>query len=222
MKKQSNTWLVILILLNLPGDMQYKGDGIIIPLATPGPNSPGDIESFLYPMFQNMAMASEGIWIWDAVDSSYFVFRAYICIILRDMLGSAKLSGMAGHSAIFGDRFSLVQEACSKVSRGAKAQYYPMSPPDTDDKQYNSNCPAYDLNNLPMHTESHYWSTIEKLSEATTKKTVDDIVKTTGISRLPLCAASPAFSHPNFFPPDPFHLIYENCMAFIFDLWTKS
>jgi hypothetical protein len=61
MKKQSNTWLVILILFNLPGDMQYKGDGIIIPLATPGPNSPGDIESFLYPMFQNMAMASKGI-----------------------------------------------------------------------------------------------------------------------------------------------------------------
>jgi hypothetical protein len=63
MKKQSNTWLVILILFNLPGNMQYKGDGIIIPLATPGPNSPGDIESFLYPIFQNMAMASKGIWI---------------------------------------------------------------------------------------------------------------------------------------------------------------
>jgi hypothetical protein len=143
-------------------------------------------------------------------------------MILGDMLGSAKLSGMVGHSAIFGDRFSLVQGARSKISRGAKAQYYPMSPPDTDDKQYNPNCPAYDLNNLPMCTESHYWSIIEKLSEATTKKAVDDIVKTIGISHLPLCAASPAFSHPNFFPPDPFHLIYENCMAFIFDLWTKS
>jgi hypothetical protein len=222
MKKQSNTWLVIFILFNLPGDMQYKKDGIIIPLATPGPNSPGDIESFLYPMFQNMAMASEGIWIWDAVDSSYFILRAYICMILGDMLGSAKLSGMAGHSAIFGDCFSLVQGACSKISRGAKAQYYPMSSPDNDAKQYNPNRPTYDLNNLPMRTESHYWSTIKRLSEATTKKTVDDIVKTTGISHLPLCAASLAFSHPNFFPPDPFHLIYENCMAFIFDVWVKS
>jgi hypothetical protein len=222
MKKQSNTWLVIFILFNLPDDMRYKKDGIIIPLATPGPNSPGDIESFLYPMFQNMAMASEGIWIWDAVDSSYFILRAYICMILGDMLGSAKLSSMAGHSAIFGDRFSLVQGACSKISRGAKAQYYPMSPPDNDAKQYNPNRPTYDLNNLPMRTESHYWSTIKRLSEATTKKTVDDIVKTTGISHLPLCAASLAFSHPNFFPPDPFHLIYENCMAFIFDVWVKS
>jgi hypothetical protein len=181
MKKQSNTWLVILILFNLPGNMRYKGDDTIIPLATLGLNSPGDIESFLYPIFQNMAMASEGIWIWDAVDSSYFVLRAYICMVLGDMLGSAKLSGMAGHSAIFGDRFSLVQGARSKLGKGAKAQYYPMSPPDNDNKQYNPNRPTYDLDNLPMRTESHYWSTIKKLFEATTKKAVDNIVKATGI-----------------------------------------
>jgi len=86
----------------------------------------------------------------------------------------------------------------------------------------NPNHPTYDLDNLPMCTESHYWSTIKKLFEATTKKAVDNIVKATGISCLPLCAASPAFFHPTFFPPDPFHLIYENCMVFIVDLWVKS
>jgi len=42
-------------------------------MAIPGPNSPGDIESFLYPLFEDITWASEGIWIWDAVDSSYFV-----------------------------------------------------------------------------------------------------------------------------------------------------
>ena len=41
-----------------------------------------------------------------------------------------------------------------------------------------------------------------------------------GISRMPLCAASPAFLHPSFFPLDPFHWFYENCMAFIWDLWV--
>jgi len=45
----------------------------------------------------------------DAIDSSYFVLRAYICGVKGDMLGSAKLSGMAGHSAVHGDRFSLDQ-----------------------------------------------------------------------------------------------------------------
>ena len=50
-----------------------------------------------------MAQASVGMWTWDAVDSSYFVLRAYLCGVKGDMLGSAKLSGMAGHSALHGD-----------------------------------------------------------------------------------------------------------------------
>ena len=95
MKKQSNTWIIIILILNLPGELRYKTDGKFIPLATPGPNSPGDIESFIYLIFQQMAMASEGIWMWDAVDSSHFVNKACICMILGDMLGSAKLNGMA-------------------------------------------------------------------------------------------------------------------------------
>jgi len=48
MKKHSNTWLLILIILNLPPSC-YKTKHIIINLATPGPNSPGDIESFIQP-----------------------------------------------------------------------------------------------------------------------------------------------------------------------------
>ena len=46
---------------------------MIINFATPGPNSPGDIESVIWTLFQEMVMASEGIWMWDAVDSSHFV-----------------------------------------------------------------------------------------------------------------------------------------------------
>ncbi len=67
MKKQSNTWLMILIILNLPPSIRYKTNNVIINFATPGPNSPGDIESFIWPLFQEMAMSSEGIWMWDAV-----------------------------------------------------------------------------------------------------------------------------------------------------------
>jgi Transposase family tnp2 len=223
MKKQSDTWIIVLILLNLPGSIRYKGSSTIIPMAIPGPNPPGDIESFLYTMFQHMAEASEGIWVWDAIESSYFVLRAHLCIVNGDMLGSAKCSGMAGHSAVFGDRFTMVQGARSKITRGAKAQYYPISAPDNEKKEYNPNRPIYDFNNLPMRTEAEYWSTIEKLCKISNNAAeTSRIVRNTGVSRLPLCATSLAFSHPNFFPLDPFHLFYENCMAFIWDLWTGS
>ena len=223
MKKQSDTWIVAITLFNLPGDIWYKGYSTIIPMAIPGPNPPGVIESFFYVLFQDMTKASEGIWIWDAVDSAYFVMHAHLCMVTGDMLGSAKCSGMAGHSAVFGDRFSLVQGAHSKTTKRAKSQYYPMSPPDNDKKEYNPGHPTYNFNDLPMQTESHYWSTIEKLIKASNNaKVTSKIVRATGISHLPLCATSLAFSHPNFFPLDPLHLFYENCMAFIWDLWTES
>ena len=45
-------------------------------------------------------------------------------------------------------------------------------------------------------------------------------MKETGVSGLPICAASPAFSHPFFFPCDPFHLFYENCMPHFWDIWV--
>jgi hypothetical protein len=66
----------------------------------------------------------------------------------------------------------------------------------------------------------HYWETIRRLEAARTKKEHKDIMLDTGISCLTICAASPAFFHPSFFPLDPFHLFYENCMVHSWDLWV--
>ena len=83
MKKQSNTWILILIILDLPGDLRYKGDFVIVNFATPGPNSPGDIESFLYPLLEEAALGTEGIWIWSAIKSDNILTRWYITLISK-------------------------------------------------------------------------------------------------------------------------------------------
>jgi hypothetical protein len=201
MKKQSNTWLLILIILNLPPEVRYKSNNIIINFATPGPNAPGDIESFLFPLFQEMVQASEGIWTWDAIDSSYFMNRAHIVMALSDMLGSAKINGMSGHSALYGDRFTTVQGARSSLKKGAKSQYYPLAPPNNDLYNPDRPSPLYENHSLPYRRE-------------------EDISRATGVSRTPLCAASDAFLHPSFFPIDSFHLPFENCAPWFWDMWT--
>jgi hypothetical protein len=130
MKKQSNTWIMILILLNLPPELCSQSRHIIVSFATPGPNSPGDIESFMRPLLEEFAQLGAGMWIWDATISDYFLHRSYRVMALGDMLGSAKMSGMLGHSAVRGDRFLMVQGARSSTQSGSKAQYYPSSPPE--------------------------------------------------------------------------------------------
>ncbi|EDR04701.1 uncharacterized protein LACBIDRAFT_304028 [Laccaria bicolor S238N-H82] len=87
--------------------------------------------------------------------------------------------------------------------------------------KYNPDRPeAYNLANLPMRTAQSYWEIIKKLFAATSKTARVVITKSTGVSWLPLCAASRAFLHPTYFPLDPFHLFYKNGTAFIRDIWT--
>jgi len=218
-KKQSNVWIALLILLNLPPEIRYQTNNTIVTFIVPGPNNPGDLESFLYPLFVDMAKASEGIWMWDAIDSSAFINHAYICMVLGDMLGSAKISGMAGHTAVHGDRFSTVTAARSSTKKGSKYLYYPVSAPKNDEYNKGRPCP-YDLNSLPIRTEDKYWEAIRELSAAPSMKQCNEIVRKIGISRMPLATASPAFIHPCFYPLDPFHLFFENIMPFIWDIWT--
>ncbi|KAJ3513341.1 hypothetical protein NMY22_g15065 [Coprinellus aureogranulatus] len=221
MKKLSNTWVLILILLNLPPELRYKSENIMVAFAIPGPHAPGDVESFFYPLFQEFAQGSEGFWMWDAVDSSYFVHRFWAALANGDMLGSAKINGLVGHTGFLGDRFSLVLAARNCLpGQKAKALYYPISPPEND--KYNPGRPPHiDLLNLPIRSQKHYYETINKLTVAGLSARAQARITTqTGISRLPLCAASEAFIHPTFFPLDPFHLFYENIMTFIWDIWT--
>jgi hypothetical protein len=222
MKKQSNTWILILIILNLPPEVRYKSNNVIINFATPGPNSPGDIESFLFPLFQEMVQASEGIWTWDAIDSSYFMNHAHIVMALGDMLGSAKINGMSGHSALYGDRFTMVQGARSSLAKGAKSQYYPLAPPENDLYNPDRLSPLSESYSLPYRCQEDYFQTLDMLDKAKTKKERRELSKATGVSRTPLCAASDAFLHPSFFPLDSFHLPFENCAPWFWDMWTSD
>ena len=73
---------------------------------------------------------------------------------------------------------------------------------------------------MPIRTIENYWETIKRLDAVKCNKTqYGDIVKETGISGLSISAASLTFSHPFFFPLDPFHLFYENCMPHFWDTW---
>lgn len=223
MKKLSDTWLFIILIFNLPPEIRYLGGKAIFCFSTPGPLPPGNLESFVYPFFQEMAAASAGIWVYDAIDSSYFVLRASVVMCLGDMLGSAKLSGMAGHAAVHGDRFTMVKGARSSVKSGSKYQYYPINPPTAGDAApYNVGRLSYDFFDLPYRDENSYWQTIHDLNMAKNPTARAKLVTRTGVSRLPLCAASMAFIHPTFFPLDPFHLFYENCMPHLWDMWVSA
>ncbi|KAF9501282.1 hypothetical protein BDN71DRAFT_1380613, partial [Pleurotus eryngii] len=73
-------------------------------------------------------------------------------------------------------------------------------------------------------TEQDYWKTIHKLNTAEPDlKKQKAIITQSGILQLPLAASSKMFIYPSmFFPLDPFHLLYENCTVWLWDLLIKS
>jgi Transposase family tnp2 len=123
MKKQSDVWVLVVTILNLPPDMRSRAANIIIPLVIPGPSSPGNVESFIYVLYEELAKLSVGVWTYDALSEQYFLLKVYLCGVLGDMLGSAKLSRMAGHMAVHGCRFSMVEGARPSKDRGMVHHY---------------------------------------------------------------------------------------------------
>jgi hypothetical protein len=80
------------------------------------------VESFVYVLYEELAKLSVGVWTKDALTGNFFLLRVYLCGVLGDMLGSAKLSRMAGHMARYGCCFSMVQGA--RPGRGDIMLYF--------------------------------------------------------------------------------------------------
>ncbi|KIL55000.1 hypothetical protein M378DRAFT_18329 [Amanita muscaria Koide BX008] len=58
--KESNCWFFIWILLNLSPEIRYKKKYILPGGFIPGPNKPGNLESFLLPSFRHLSALQKG------------------------------------------------------------------------------------------------------------------------------------------------------------------
>ena len=102
----SEAWIFIWIVHNLPPNLRYKKRLVIPGAVVPGPNKPGDIDSFLFPsLYHVAALQREGLRIYDASVDSYIARSSPLIIFATaDSLGGAAMSGMVGHSGKFGCR----------------------------------------------------------------------------------------------------------------------
>ena len=120
----SEAWVFIWIVHNLPPNLRYKKRFVIPGAIVPGPNKPGDIDSFLFPLLYHVAaLQREGLRIYDASDNSYIPHsKPLIVFATADSLGSAAMSGMVGHSGKYGCRLY-----CNMPSRHhtGDGHYYP-------------------------------------------------------------------------------------------------
>ena len=89
----------------------------------PGPNNPKDLDSFLWPLVEEMLHLEVGLESWNAATQQTFKLHACITIITADMPGREKLMQMKGNRAYRYCNYCL----CHGIYNGAI--YCPFSPP---------------------------------------------------------------------------------------------
>ena len=96
--KKSNCWIYLWIVVNLAPDKHYKIRNILLGGVIPGPEHPGDLDSFLFPGLAHVsALQCKGLPIWDSYRRVRVDTLVYILLVLADAITMYYLSGSVDH-----------------------------------------------------------------------------------------------------------------------------
>ncbi|XP_031131839.1 uncharacterized protein LOC116033221 [Ipomoea triloba] len=94
MSSRHSTWLVLLVVYNLPPWLCMKRKYIMLSLLISGPKQPGnDIDVYLAPLIEDLKMWNEGVSVYDVYSRSNFTLRATIFCTINDFPAYGNLSG---------------------------------------------------------------------------------------------------------------------------------
>ncbi|KAF8579577.1 hypothetical protein K439DRAFT_1620447 [Ramaria rubella] len=102
--KQSDCWILIWILMDLGENVWYKKTHVLPAAVIPGPNNPGDIDSFFFPSYHHILALQrdpEGLRIWNAIDDTVFKSRLFFFMSTADGLGSVHFTHLVGHHGAY-------------------------------------------------------------------------------------------------------------------------
>ena len=129
----------------------------------PGPNNPKDLDSFLWPLVEEMLHLEVGLESWNAATQQTFTLHAYITIITADMPGREKLMRMKGNRAYRYCNYCL----CHGIYNGAIYCPFspPSNPPNTIKDEVKLQWRTYDRVNLPMRNNKKFREDSKHISE---------------------------------------------------------
>ncbi|KIJ59683.1 hypothetical protein HYDPIDRAFT_32907 [Hydnomerulius pinastri MD-312] len=165
--KESDCWIYIWIIINLSPDKRYKKVHVCPGGFIPGPNKPGNVDSFLFPgMHHVAALQNEGLQIWDADEDVVYRSDIYLLFVTADGPGLVYWDG--------GRR------------KTNKSNYYPALLRPRDRACVGSNFPDVDVFNLPPGGSEDYADNLRMLVASPSKRQYDVNKTYTGITKPPL------------------------------------
>lgn len=122
--RSNSAWPVILFNYNLPPDLRTHLDHILCYGVIPGPKSVKDVDSFLIPLYDELARLSEGVeGALDLTAQEWFVLHAYLILLFGDIPAISKLLMMKGHNGHSPCRYCEIK---GTRNPGEKVNYVPL------------------------------------------------------------------------------------------------
>jgi hypothetical protein len=182
--KQSDVWIGIFTMLNLPPNLRYKNTRILPAVIIPGPCKPKDTDSFFFRAFHHLnTLMKDGLWVWDAAQSTTVHSTVHLLLVGADGPGLTCLDGGVGHQGAHGCRLHCPMKGrlkpggshyypALKLPGGSYAQKFPSSAHDDID-------PAFIASWEP--TTGHYLANLKCLHEVQTPAEYNAVRLQTGL-----------------------------------------
>lgn len=225
--KQSDCWIYIWVILEMDPESRYKKEHVLVGGIIPGPNKPGDVDSFLFPGVHHVsALMKEGFRVYDVNKDEVLAKKPFLAFATADGPGMCYLSGHVGHKGCLGCRLHCGMPGRYKPQ--AKT-YYPATQIPRDYDVQGSNHPDIDLRaepdpNAPSLADQ-YLKNLTALLGAKNNTEYKRLRRATGLTKPSIFSGLPAeqmFPIPGCFPSDIMHLVSINIPDLLFGLWRGS
>ena len=197
-------WPLIIFLYNLPPTIRFLLQNILALGVIPG--KPVLIDTFLWPLLQELWKLALGVAAFDVLSSQNFILRAFLILIFGDIPAIAMLMRMKGHNGISPCR--ACQILATPLRRGNQVTYYVVS-------TFGDNPEWQKLRNHPTMMQQ-----AREVEDAPTKAQAGALAKKYGIKGKSVLSDIGSIQFPSSFPYDFMHLVWEGVIKNLIQLWT--
>ena len=188
-----------LTILNLPRDLRYKPENIVLVGIIPGPKEPKyNINSYLTPLVLDL---SEGWNVGFHIRSSHITIKVALACVSCDIPASRKVCGFLSHNAAFGCNKCLKK---FNVSFGSRCDYA-----------------GFDRENWVLRTAEQHHQQVDEIRTHVTKTAIRACESKYGV-RFSALLALPYFDPITFTAIDVMHNLFLGTAKHMVELWMNG
>jgi hypothetical protein len=210
-RRKNSCWPLLLINFNLPPDERTHINNLICVGVVPGPKCPADLNSFLQPLIDELLELARGTPAVDVYQRKLFALRAHLIEVFGDIPAITKFLEFIGHNGCFPCRLCMIGSVSGATSGGGSHRYCPLHQP---------NGFRQDPLNLPLRTHEECLRLGLEVLQAPNDTARSNLATQSGIKGVSLLARLHSISIPASFPVDLMHMIWQNCIPQLIDLWA--